>query len=304
VLPVLLSLAAAFLFAAGTVIQQQVAAAASDKEALGAGFLLQLARKPRWLAGIVIDGLGFVCQAIALGIGRLVVVQPLLATTVVFALPLGAKLTHQRVGRREVVAAIAVAGGVGAFLVIADPSGGIDNPTTTGWIVTGVVSGAACAALVGAGIAADRPGVKATFFGTATGILFAVSAALTKAVVEQLEDGVLTLFTHWQLYALIVIGYASMTLSQTSLQTGVLAPAIATQMAIDPVASLLIGTLAFDETIQETDSVLLVSLVALGAMLAGLVVLAASQQHAEEDQAPEAGGEPPGDSAASSAKRV
>ena len=84
-LAVLLSLAAAFLFAAGTVLQQQVATDATDEEALGAGFLLQLARKPRWLAGIAIDGLGFVCQAIALGVGRLVVVQPLLAMTVVFA---------------------------------------------------------------------------------------------------------------------------------------------------------------------------------------------------------------------------
>ena len=282
-LAVLLSLAAAFLFAAGTVLQQQVATDATDEEALGAGFLLQLARKPRWLAGIAIDGLGFVCQAIALGVGRLVVVQPLLATTVVFALPLGAKLTDQRVGRREILAAIAVAGGVGAFLVIADPSGGIDDPTATGWIVTGVASGVACTALVAGGIAADRPGVKATLFGTAAGVLFAVSAALTKAVVEQIEVGILTPFSDWHLYALIVVGYASMTLSQTALQTGVLAPAVATQMAIDPIVSLLIGTLAFEETIHETDAALAASIVALGAMLAGLVVLAASQQQLDNE---------------------
>jgi hypothetical protein len=85
-----LALAAALLFSLGTVLQQQVAETASEEEARGAGFLLRLARRPRWLAGIAADSLGFLAQAAALGIGRIVAVQPLLATSVVFALPLGA----------------------------------------------------------------------------------------------------------------------------------------------------------------------------------------------------------------------
>ena len=56
-----------------------------------------MARKPVWLAGIAADALGFVGQAVALTIGRLAVVQPLLATSMVFALPLGHRLTAQRV---------------------------------------------------------------------------------------------------------------------------------------------------------------------------------------------------------------
>src|SRR5829696_1117139 len=99
---VALALAAALFFSLGTVLQQQVAR--------GAGFLLRLARRPRWLAGIASDGLGFLCQAGALAAGRLVVVQPLLATSVVFSLPLGAKLGGRRVVRREMGAAVAVTG--------------------------------------------------------------------------------------------------------------------------------------------------------------------------------------------------
>lgn len=285
-LPVLLALAAAFAFAAGTVMQQQVATEASEKEALGAGFLIKLLKRPRWLLGIAIDFLGFIFQAIALGIGRLVVVQPLLATTVVFALPLGVRWTGQRVGRREVLAALAVAGGVGAFLVIADPHGGVNNPSTTAWIVTGVASVGVSAVLVAGGIAVKRPQMKATLFGTATGVLFAVSAALTKTVVDQLEDGILSVFTDWPLYALIATGYVSMSLSQAALQTNALAPAVATQMAIDPVASLAIGILAFDERIYDSDSIVAASLLALLVMLAGLVVLAVSQGHAEEASVP------------------
>ena len=83
---IFLALVAALLFSLGTVLMSQVASKASDEEAAKAGFLLQLARQPRWIAGIAADALGFAAQAGALAIGRLVVVQPLLATAVVFCL--------------------------------------------------------------------------------------------------------------------------------------------------------------------------------------------------------------------------
>jgi drug/metabolite transporter (DMT)-like permease len=133
---VVLALAAALLFALAMVLQQQVASTASEQDARRAGFLLELARRPRWLAGVAADALGYVCQAAALAVGRIVVVQPLLATSVVFALPLGARLGGRQVARPEVVAAIAVTAGLAVFLVVADPSGGVDNPSAGGWIAS------------------------------------------------------------------------------------------------------------------------------------------------------------------------
>jgi drug/metabolite transporter (DMT)-like permease len=268
-----LALAAALLFSLGTVLQQQVAATASEQEARGAGFLLRLARQPRWLAGIAADGLGFVAQAAALGLCRIVVVQPLLATSVVFALPLGARLEGKPVARPEVYAALAVTAGLGAFLVLADPSGGVENPPAGSWIVSFAVIAVLSAALVLAA-RGRAPVQRAALLGTAAGILFALSAALTKATVEQLDDGVLAVFEHWQLYALIVVGYVSMTLSQASLQAGALAPAVATQMALDPVASLFLGTLAFDETIHADTGALVAALAAFAVMIAGIAFLA------------------------------
>ena len=138
---VALALAAALLFSLGTVLQQAEASQASEEEARGAGFLLRLARRPRWLAGIAADALGFVGQAAALGIGRIVVVQPLLATSVVFSLPLGAWLEDKPVSRAELLAALAVTAGLGGFLVLADPSGGVDNPAASAWIVSFAVAG-------------------------------------------------------------------------------------------------------------------------------------------------------------------
>ena len=268
-----LALAAALLFSLGTVLQQQVAATASEEEARGAGFLLRLARQPRWLGGIVADGLGFVAQAAALGLGRIVVVQPLLATSVVFALPLGARFEHKPVSRPEILGALAVTAGLGAFLVLADPGGGVNNASATAWVVSFAVAAVLCSALT-LSARGRAPVHRAALLGTAAGILFALSAALTKATVEQLDDGVLAVFEHWQLYALVVVGYVSMTLSQASLQAGALAPAVATQMALDPVASLFLGTLAFEETIHEDTGTLLAALVAFAVMIGGIAFLA------------------------------
>jgi drug/metabolite transporter (DMT)-like permease len=270
-----LAIAAAILFALGTVLQQRVAATATGAQAMRAGFLLRLARRPLWVAGIAVDAAGFVCQAAALGLGRIVVVQPLLASSVVFALPFGIWLTGQRVTRREWVAAAVVLGGLAAFLVISDPSGGRDDATAVAWIVSGVVIGAACAVLVVAAMGRS-PGVRAALLGSATGLLFGLSAALTKATVERLDDGVLAVLTNWQLYGLIAVGYASMALSQASLQTGRLAPAVSTQMVLDPVTSVLLGTLAFDERLHEQAGGVVASVAALGAMMYGLIALAAA----------------------------
>jgi hypothetical protein len=90
---VILALGSAFLFAAGLVVQQKIAATTSSADALRFGFVLRLARRPQWLTGLGLDAGGFLCQAAALAVGRLVVVQPILATSVVFALLFRNRLT-------------------------------------------------------------------------------------------------------------------------------------------------------------------------------------------------------------------
>ena len=276
-LEVLLALAAALLFAFGTVLQQK--AGLDEPETArgsGSGLLLRMARRPLWLAGIAADALGFVAQAVALTIGRLAVVQPVLVVSVVFALPLGALLTGQRVRRADVAAAVVVTGALATFLLVADPSGGRDDAPVGEWLVAGAAFGGVCAALV---VAARRasPAPRAALLGMATGLLFGLSAALTKAVGDQFADGVLTIFADWHLYVLAAVGYASMTLSQMSLQTGMLAPAVATSMAFDPIASVILGTTLMQESLHASIGGAVVALASLAAALGGLAVLARTQ---------------------------
>jgi len=269
-----LALVSALLFALGTVLQQKASLdAPSTAEGSHAGLLLRMARRPIWLAGIAADALGFVAQAVALTVGRVAVVQPLLIASVVFALPLGARLAGQRVGRRDVGAAILVTVALAVFLLVANPSGGRGDAPLHAWLIAGAALGGASAALALLARGAPRR-LRAALLGAAAGLLFALCAALTKTVGEQVRHGLPSAFAHWQLYALALAGYASMTLNQLALATGALAPAIATATAVDPLASVVLGIALFEETLATSALGAAAVVLALAATLAGIVLLA------------------------------
>ena len=272
---VVLALVAALIFALGTVLQHRAAAATPDHEA-GAGLLLRLVRRPVWVAGMAADGVGFLCHAAALGAGRLVVVQPLLATSLVFALPLGAALDRRRVSGRELGAAVVVTAGLVAFLALADPSGGRDDASLAGWAATFAFAAAVCGAVAMLARGAS-PRRRAVALGSVAGVLFGLSAALTKTTVERLDEGILHVVADWHLWALIVVGYAGTALAQASYQTGALGPAVATQTVLDPLTSVLFGTLVLGEQIHDSLLGAVGTLAAVALMVAGTAALALAE---------------------------
>jgi drug/metabolite transporter (DMT)-like permease len=274
---IVLALASALFFALGSALQQK-AGVAAPSEGASTALLLRMARRPTWVAGIGADLLGFVTQAAALGVGRLAVVQPLLVTSVVFALPLGVRLSGLRVHRSDVGAAALVVVALIAFLVIARPSGGRSEAPLREWLVALAACAAVCAPLALAARHAPPPR-RAALLAAAAGILFALSAALTKAVVDELHTGPLHVLASWELYALIGVGYVSMTFNQLALNTGALAATLATSTALDPVASVVLGLTLFRESPHAGAAEVLGTVVALAAALVGMVILARAEAH-------------------------
>jgi drug/metabolite transporter (DMT)-like permease len=266
------------LFAVATVLQQR---AGTSEPSVGthSGLVLRMARRPVWLAGIAADGLGFVAQAAALAIGRLAVVQPLLVVSVVFALPLGVRISGQRLHRHEVAAAVLVVAALAGFLTVASPSGGRSEAPLRDWLVVTLIFAALCTPIVLLGRRGPAPR-RAALLGTAAGLLFGLSAALTKAMVDQLNIGLLQVIGNWELYALIGIGYASMTLNQLALNTGALAATVATSFAADPIASVVLGVVVFHESLHLAGLRALGALAAFALALVGTAVLAQSQEQA------------------------
>ena len=269
---VALALAAAFFFALGLVLQEKAASEQPD-ETVAAGFLVRLARQPVWLLGLAMQGVGFVAQAIALGVGRMVVVQPLLVASIVFALPLGRLIEKRMIERAEWIGAAMVTGGLAVLLITSNPAAGDDDASLLAWAVIG--GGAAGVAVVLFVLARGRrPEVRAGLLGTASGILFGLGAALTKTTVSLLDDGIGAVFGDWHVYGLVLVSIAAFWLEQAALQTGALAVAVATTMAFDPLSSLVFGIGLFDEALHEGLLGYVAAAALLGVTLAGLVILA------------------------------
>ena len=198
-----LALVAAFLFALAATLQQKGALNLPTISLADPMSLVRLAGQTVWLLGTLALLTGYLFQAGALDRGRLSIIQPLLVTTVVFALPLGYFLTGQHVGRREVIGAVVIIIGLGLFVYFGDPAGGNENASNSQWAITiGLLVGA----LRRAARLRQRGGLsmKAAVYGTVAGILFGLSSALTKPTLDYLHQSVGTMLSHWECYALAV----------------------------------------------------------------------------------------------------
>ena len=75
---VLLSLASAASYGLAAVLQHRAAITEPAGLSMRAGLLINLARRPRWLIGNALDGVGYLFQFLALRRGSLILVEPIL----------------------------------------------------------------------------------------------------------------------------------------------------------------------------------------------------------------------------------
>src|SRR3954470_14553533 len=98
------------------------------------GLLGKLARRPRWWIGMSSDVGGYVFEAISLGIGSLILVEPMLAMSLPFSLLLSRLLQRRTIDRAGWVSAILLAVGVGSFLYEVAPNGGDQTAPLRVWV--------------------------------------------------------------------------------------------------------------------------------------------------------------------------
>jgi drug/metabolite transporter (DMT)-like permease len=285
----MLALVAAFLFALAAALQQKGALNLPELTLKSPASLLRLVGQTMWLLGTVALFVGYAFQAAALDRGRLAIIQPLLVMTIVFALPLGYFLTSQRVGRNEVVGAAVIVVGLALFAWYGDPAGGKENAPGSEWAIAIAVLVAICAVLLTFG-GRGSLSLKAGVYGTVAGILFGLSAALTKPTLDFLHAGLDELLTHWEPYALAVAGVLGFVLQQISLGTGKLAPSVATVSVANPLVGIALGIILFDERLSRPAWHVVVACIGLGVALVGAVLISLAREgaDAEETSAPAA----------------
>jgi drug/metabolite transporter (DMT)-like permease len=275
-MPVLAALGSSLLYALASVLQQRAAGEAPADRALRLRLLVGLFGRPMWLIGILADGAGFVLQFIALDTGSLVLVQPLLVCGLLFALPLGAALTHRRLTPSEWLGSATVVAGLALFLVVAAPGPGHDRASNLAWLITGVCTLVPIAVLVAVSRSTGGA-VRACLLAAAGGIFYGLAAALTKVTAEEFHAGIVhTLTTTWEPYALVITAIVSMVIVQSAFQAGPLRWSLPTLTVVDPVVSVVIGALALGERISTVGAAPALEIVGLVAMAAGVFLVARS----------------------------
>ena len=281
---VFLALLAALAFAVGTVLQQKGTLETSGLSG-DARFLVQILTCPVWLAGGALQAAGWVLQAAALDRGPLVVVQSLIATSLVIALPLGARLTDQQISRRVIVGAVAIIVGIVLFLSVGSPEKGISHPASAAWWSAGIAGTATLVLL--ARLGRNKSGAtKALLFGSAAGVGFALQATVTKEFMTIVGSGIGVLFSSWEIYALIATAVVGFALQQSALKTGVLAPAMASSNAVTLFASVIFGITVFEEKLSNGSDRLAPALIGLMVALIGVVLLAGTKPPQSSEPAP------------------
>ncbi len=273
-----IALAAAFCYAASNVIEQRKAAAAPPETSLRIALLWYLARQPIWWLGIGADLGGFGLQVLALGLGTLVFVQPLLVSSLLFSLLLGALVGTIRLTRVDVGWAVVFMASLSIFLVVSAPNGGVDQRDLRAWALPLAV----VAVLVLGALALSRrlgSGYRAAAMAAAAGMTFGVSSTLMKTFAHLLgQDGVVeTLTHHWEPYALGAVVAAGFLILQSAFQAGDLRAALPLLEVSEPVVASILGLTLMHERVHAIDGTAK-AVVALAVVL--MVVSAARLAHA------------------------
>jgi drug/metabolite transporter (DMT)-like permease len=271
----LLAAACALSNALTSILQRMGVEDAPEESSMKLSLLTHAFTRGIWLLGFAFMISGFLLQSVALHIGRLSQVQPILSSELLFLVLLLATWFRFRIGLREWLGCLAAAGGLAGFLFFAQPGGGKLVPSTTEWVLAGSI----CGVVVVASVLAARRGPRwwrAAAFGTAGAIGFAFTASLIKVVSDYVTADWTHMFVHWQTYGLIVCGVASLFLAQNAFHAGPIAASQSALVLVDPLASILIGIGLYGDRLRTTGAYGILEGISLIVMFAGAASIAHS----------------------------
>ncbi|HET8559936.1 MAG TPA: DMT family transporter [Marmoricola sp.] len=246
---ILLGLLASFLFALAAYFQQR-AARETEREGRTVvdglyALMRKLVRDRTWLTGWMVNLGGFATQAAALHLGSVAVVQPLLATQLMFAMPMSSLERKSWPRWRDWASALAICGGLVLLLVVVDAAPLKGNPDRTKIIVAVAIALGVIAVVVPVASRLEHE-VMNVATAACAGLCFSMTGVFLKLTSDDLADhGIAYTATDWVGYALAGSTLLGLVLEQAAFANGPLPWAIATKDSTNPIASYAIGVLAF-----------------------------------------------------------
>jgi drug/metabolite transporter (DMT)-like permease len=206
--------AASIAFNVGIVLQAADARQAPRSQSLRLSLVAHLALRRRWIAGLLLGGVGFGLQVVALSLAPFVVVQPVLAAGLLLVLYLGVRMLGERVGRTEIAGVLGITAGIG-LLAWGTPAG---TETVSSPVAVGVVMAAMTLISVVPFALRGRGRLdSATFVIVASALAFGASNVATKLLSDQVGTGSWLVAMIW-LGVAAATGLIALTTEMTALQ--------------------------------------------------------------------------------------
>jgi len=248
----LIALCAALASAIGDVIRQRSAQEITDKE-VGHLELFRLSvRDRRWWLGGMGAIANYSLQAGALALGSVMLVTALQVTSLLFALPIYARLAHHRVTRWEWFWAATLAGALAVLVTVGDPGTGSSRGSLGTWAAVAVVMGPILVACVlGARIWADST-IAPVLLAVVAGSSLALFALLTKGAIGAVSGGFGAFLRAPESYCLIPAALAGMIFQQSAFRAGALTASLPTVTVAKPVVASMLGVVVLGETLNTS----------------------------------------------------
>ncbi|OBB78904.1 hypothetical protein A5760_01745 [Mycobacterium colombiense] len=269
----LLAVSSALCVASGDVLQQRATHCIADRSVGTVELFAGLLRNQRWWWGALLLVASIALQAAALGEGSVLMVQALLTSSVLFALPIDAWFSHRTVTGGEWVWAALLTAAVIVVVVVGNPEAGHAGASLRTWAAVAVVLGPL---LVGCAVAGRIWGgaAAAALFAFVSGSLWGVFAVLAKEVVARLGDGAGAVIRTPELYACILVAVGGVAWSQSAFRAGPLTASMPTLQMSQPVVAAVLGVVVLGETLNTGRAGMIALVAAALAMTAAIVKLA------------------------------
>lgn len=280
-----MALVSAVAFAGSTSLQHQAAQGAPPETTGALALVRHLLGRPVWLVGQALAVVGLVLHGAALHVGSIALVQPIVISGVVLAVPVRSALSRRWPWPREMAAVIVTAAGLTAFLVASSPQGGTDAPAQAPALVITLI----CVLLSAGAILLNRmvsdPTRSAFLLGVASGVLFGVVAGLMKSVLNEATNGFGALLSSWTTWALIVLGCTAVVTNQLAYRSARLSASMPVLNVVDGLVAVVFGVLSYREVLRHSATYVVIELLAFAAITVGLVIVAGLDERESTNRA-------------------
>ena len=241
------ALGAAVCFGTATVLQAVAARAAAEESAPGgeAALLMRAMRQWRYLAGLALDGVGFLLQIAALRSLPIYAVGAALAASLAVTAVVAARLLHVRLSQVEWGAVGVVCAGLAMLGLASGTEGDRAGSLTLKYVMLGTAVGVLLLGAV-AGRLPERG--RALALGLGAGFGFGV----VEVAVRLIDDlGVGALLSNPATYALLIGGGAAFLLLTSALQRGSVTTATAGLVIGETIGPALVGVVWLGDRTRE-----------------------------------------------------